>query len=165
MGREGRRERCVGAKGWPVLLFEDLSFLAGGWPALQQPLRVSPLPVGSFTEPITQLSPSKGETCILYRLRVEVGRSWVSGIWRPNVQTLAPLSRDHEGPQNHSLWELGGFPRVCGHPLGAVELRRGVKAVGVRELQVPSGAGHARGCRAASVLRILAQGLPWWSSS
>ena len=34
----------------------------------------------------------------------------------------------------------GGFPRDCGHPLGAVEPRRGVKAVGGRELQVPSGA-------------------------
>ncbi|XP_044791735.2 monocyte to macrophage differentiation factor 2 isoform X1 [Bubalus bubalis] len=63
---------------------------------------------------------------------------------------LAPLSRDHEGPQNHSLWELGGFPRDCGHPLGAVKPRRGVKAVGGRELQVPSGVGLARGCRAGS---------------
>lgn len=70
----------MAAKGWPVLLFEDLSFLVGGWPALQQPLRVLPLPVGSFTEPIIQAKPPKGESCILYRLRVEVGRSWVSGI-------------------------------------------------------------------------------------
>ena len=54
MGREERRERCVGKKGWPVLLFGDLSFPVRGWPALQQPLRVSPLPVGGFTEPITQ---------------------------------------------------------------------------------------------------------------
>lgn len=131
---------------------DGLSFYLGTCPSLSEAGLPSSSPSGChlFQEGVSQ-SPSpkprasKGESCILYRLGVEVGRSWVPGIWRPNVQMLAPLSRDHEGPQNHSLWELGGFPRDCGHPLGAVEPRRGVKAVGGRELQVPSGARLA--CR------------------
>ena len=115
---------------------DGLSFYLGTCPALSEAGLPSSSPSGCrlFSRWFHRVHPpSPGPLREKAAFCTDPGWGWqILVIWNlaPNVQTLVPLSGDREGPQNHSLWELGGFPRDCGHPLGAVEPRKGVKAAG-----------------------------------
>ena len=128
---------------------DGLSFYLGTCPALSEAGLPSSSPSGCrlFSRWFHRAHPpSHGPLREKAAFCTDPGWGWqILVIWNlaPNVQTLVPLSGDREGPQNHSLWELGGFPRDCGHPIGAVEPRRGVKAAGgIASYKHPLGPGR-----------------------
>ena len=129
---------------------DGLSFYLGTCPALSEAGLPSSSPSGCrlFSRWFHRAHPpSPGPLREKAAFCTDPGWGWqILVIWNlaPNVQTLVPLSGDREGPQNHSLWELGGSPETAAIPLGPSSLERASRRRGDRELQAPSGAGQAR---------------------
>ena len=128
----------MGAKGWPVLLFGDLSC----------PVLPSSSPSGCrlFSRWFHRAHPpSHGPLREKAAFCTDPGRGWqILVIWNlaPNVQTLVPLSGDREGPQNHSLWELGVPQRLRASPWGRRTSKGRQGGGGIASYKHPLGPGR-----------------------